>query len=357
MTTQAQSTTKTPRTHRVPKGTMQAALLTAGVTTPAVPHSLEEAERLNASLPIKDQWVSYKGEFMSRTSMEAMANAAAADEGKEKTITHGVSYFDLSNTLQEVLVHELLKARVLSSMAWSIDTAAINVARNVFWDAHAEATSSGSIDDFNNFVNKMADMRANENYVEDLGFELNAGPLKSLALMLKLSQSWHDAATGAAAAAGIRYTPKTFELLLATEKPQAVRADTVAKLHAAVDAMYEDEDADPAEIADAKAKMVEMQRIRSIDQHDSRQRITPAVLKIIDYAGYHGTGEDQFWQLPIDMQARLIGQASSAIDRSLSDLASYSKISQMEYIGIIKEAKAAMRRLNETVKSGKFAAH
>jgi hypothetical protein len=361
MNTQAQptaTTTKKPRTHRVPKGTMAAALVTAGVAAPATPHSLAEAEQLNLTLPIKEQWVSYRGEFMSRESMEAMANAALAESKAETTITQGVSYFDLIETLQSLLAHEMLKARVLSSMAWGLDTAAINVARNVFWTAHAEATETGSIDDFNNFVNKFKEMRANENYVEDLGFELNSGPIQSLALMVKLSQGWHDAAMGAAANAGMRYTPKTFEVLLNTEKPQAVKADTIVKLNMIVDSMYEDDaDADPKEIQDAKDRLAEMQRMRAIDQHDSRQRITPAVLRVIDYATYHGSSADSFWQLPIDLQARLINQAISAIERSITDLAGYSKITAVEYIGIIKEAKAAIKQLNETVKHGKFAAH
>ncbi len=287
-----------------------------------------------------------------------MAQAlVAANVIPETTVTHGVSYFDLIPYLEEALVHAQLRARVLSSMAWALDTAAINTARSIFWDTHKESVENGHIDNFADFLNRMSEMRANENYVEDLGFELGAGRLSQLSLMLKLSQDWHDKAEGAAVAAGIKYTPKSFELLIASEKAQAVDALTLAKLDALVDATLDD-DHTPEELAEYKRLIAQQQSDRMQQMHASRQLVAPAVLRIISFADYRGAGEtSEFWQLPIEAQSRLVSSAINTINRVLTDLAGYRQITAIEYIGIIKEGKAAIKRLNETLRSGKFVAH
>lgn len=290
------------------------------------------------------------------TMAQALTNAGIAPESTSTT-THGTAYFDLMDTLNDVLVHALFRARVLSSMAWAFDTAAINTARSVFWDTHQESTQAGHIDNFANFLNKMSEMRANENYVEDLGFELGAGKLQSLSLLIKLARSWHDAAQGAAVAANVKYAPKTVEQLLASEKPQQVDALTIAKLDALVDATFDGEDHTPEEVEEAKKLIAAQQNERMAAMHASRQMITPAVLRIMAYADYHDTDATEFWQLPIELQARLINNAISSIDRTITDLASYRSITSIEYIGLIKEAKGAKARLNEVLKSSKFIAH
>lgn len=291
------------------------------------------------------------------TMAQALVAAGVTPE-TASTTTHGVAYFDLLTTLDEVLFHALFRARVLSSMAWAFDTAAINVARSIFWDTHKESTESGHIDNFADFLNKMSEMRANENYIEDLGFELGAGRLQSLTLLLKLSQKWHDTAQSAAMGAGIKYTPKTFEMLLASEKAQQVDALTIAKLDALIEATFEGEDHTPDEIADAKKLVAAQQNERMAAMHASRQMISPAVLRIIAYADYRDSNDaTEFWQLPIELQARLVGNAISSIDRTVTDLASYKSITAIEYIGLIKEAKGAKTRLNDVLRSGKFIAH
>jgi hypothetical protein len=291
------------------------------------------------------------------TMAQALTNAGITPD-TAPAITHGTAYFDLLTTLDDVLVHTLFRARVLSSMAWALDTAAINTARSIFWDTHAESTQAGHIDNFADFLNKMSEMRANENYVEDLGFELGAGKLQSLTLMLKLSQKWHDAAQGAAVGAGIKYTPKSFELMLASEKAQQVDALTIAKLNALVDATFDGEDSTPEEIEQAKKLVAAQQSERLAAMHASRQMISPAVLRIIAYADYRDHSDaTEFWQLPVDAQARLINNAISTIDRTVTDLAGYRSITAIEYISLIKEAKGAKARLNDVLKSSKFIAH
>lgn len=345
------------RTHTVPTGTMALALINAGIAAPAIPTSLSEAAELNTSLPIAQQWVKYNGEFMSRLEMQALADEADAAKEPANTV-QGTAYFDLLDTLNDVLTHSLLRARVLSSMAWTIDTAAINIARSIFWDTHKEASEVGHIDNFADFLNRMSEMRANENYVEDLGFEIGSGKLQSLSLLLKLSQNWHDTAQGAAVGANIKYAPKSFEQLLASEKAQAIDALTMSKLDALIEATFEGEEHTPEEVEQAKKLVAAQQAERMAAMHASRQMISPAVLRILAYADYRDESEaSEFWQLPIEVQARLVNNAISALDRTVTDLAAYRSITAFEYIGIIKEAKAAKARLNDVLKSSKFIAH
>jgi len=346
------------RTHTVPTGTMASAFTNAGIAAPVIPTSLSEAAELNASLPIVKQWVSYQGQMVTRAEMEVLANEADAAAAENAPVSYGTAFFDLFPTLEDLLVHPLLRARVLSSMAWILDTTAINTARSVFWDVHKEASEAGHIDDFADFLNRMAEMRANENYVEDLGFELGAGKLQSLTLLLKLSQKWHDAAQGASVGANIKYVPKSFEMLLASEKAQAVDALTTAKLEALVDAVYEGEAHTAEEVAESKKLLAAQQAERMAQMHATRQKISPAVLRIIAYASYRDESEaEEFWQLPIEVQTRLVNNAISAIDRTLTDLAAYKSITAIQYIGLIREAKAAKARLGEVLRSGRFAAH
>lgn len=346
------------RTHTVPAGTMASAFANAGIAAPVVPATLSEAAELNKSLPIVKQWVSYQGQMVTRAEMEVLANEADAAAAENAPVSYGTAFFDLFHTLEDLLVHPLLCARVLSSMTWILDTTAINTARSVFWDVHKEASEAGHIDDFADFLNRMAEMRANENYVEDLGFELGAGKLQSLTLLLKLSQKWHDKAQGASIGAGIKYVPKSFEQLLAGEKAQSVDALTTAKLNALVDATFDGEDSTPEEIEQAKKLVATQQSERLAAMHASRQMISPAVLRIIAYADYHDSSEaDEFWQLPVELQARLINNAISTIDRTVTDLAAYKSISALEFIGLIKEAKGAKTRLNDVLKTTKFLAH
>ncbi len=316
----ATTTTKTPRTHRVAKGSTAAA---------------------HAALP---------ADTSTQLKQDALAVA-----NKVEDVVHGTAFFDIMDTLDTVLVHPLMKARVLSSMAWSMDASIINVARNVFWDTHKEASVNGHIDDFANFINTMADMQANENYVEDLGFELGAGRLQQLSLMLKLSVDWHDKAEQAAVAAGVKYTPKGFEELMASEKVQVLDTLSKAKLDALIEATFEGEEHTPEEIEQAKKMLTAQQQERLQQMHASRQAVAPAVLRIISYGAYRECDATDFWQLPVDAQARMVTAAIRSIQRTMTDLAGYKAITVIEYVGLIKESKAAERALNDVLKTPRFA--
>lgn len=292
--------------------------------------------------------VIYNGTEMTRKDAQA--------EHAKSEVIHGTNFLDLHDIADETLVYPLMKAKVTASMAWMMDTSIVTTARRVFWDTQADGVEGGHIDNFADFLNAIADLQTNENYVEQLGFELNTGRLQSLKIMLQLSAKWHDRARAAAIQNGQTYEPKSFETLLLSEKPAPVKADSIEKMTALAEAL-----ADEGDTAEDKERLVQMlikkATNRAIEMHDSHKLIIPAVLKIISIAGYSNAGEEsaEFWQLPADAQFRFINSMDASIKRTLEDISTYRKVTMIEYAGAIKEAKAACARLKTIAQSEKFA--
>jgi hypothetical protein len=329
------------RTHQVPASS------TIGEAAPEI------SRQLRAELDANPE-----GKIIFEGSITTREQASATLTAREAA-GHGTSYFDLIEVLNDKLTQPMLRARVLSSMAWMLDMNVINTGRSLFYDVHKEATESGTIDNFADFLSKMCELQAGEAFAEGLGYELNTGRLASLSLMLRLRQTWHDKAESAAANARIKYEPKSFEVLMASEKVQTVDTLTREKLSALVDATYEGENASTEEIAQAQALLLNQQAARNVQIHESRQLVAPAILRIIDNADFHGKAIEsaEFWQLALDTQIRLIGAARRAVERTLSDLASYKTITTLEYVGMIKECKAMTRELDAVLTTGKYATH
>lgn len=307
-----------------------------------------------------------------RASLDDIPEGKVIFEGKVRTradvseilttreaTSHGVTYFDLMESLSTKLVHPMLRARVMASNAWTLDSSIISTARSIFFDVYKDETEAGHIDNFADFLSKMSELRAGEDFAEGLGYELGAGRMKSLGTMMRVSTEWHDMARAAAANAKIKYDPKSFELLMASEKVQVVDVLTREKLAALIEVEYEDdENSTPEEAEQAKDMLIAQQTARNIQMHASRQMVAPAVLRIIEHVNLKHTAEDcNFWQLPLDMQIRLIGAARRTVDRTLTDLSTYRGISTLDYIGMIREAKAMKKELDTVLATGKFATH
>lgn len=309
----------------------------------------------------------FEGKIATRT--DAIAEITA-----RQIAQRGTAYYDLIPELKDLLTTPMLRARVLSSMAWTLDVNIINTARSVFYDTYKDVTETQSIDGMSDFISAMSEMRANENYMEDLGFELNTGRLQSLTMMLHLSREWHDAAESAAVDANMKYSAKTFAELLASEKPQQVDTLSRTKIRALVRAMVlGDEEAEfvdqceadnvldqprylelLAQLTEAETLMIKKQEEDYRQMFEQRQKVSPAVERIIQYGSYRDCDDANFWQLAVDTQYRLIQSASRTVQRVMQDLASYKSIPMVEYLVIIKESKAAIKALNEVLASPKF---
>lgn len=285
----------------------------------------------------------------------AQALAPLKDDIKTKPVVQGTNYFDLREQLGELLSTEQLRARVLSSVAWRIDTQVISLARALFYKLYEDNADVGTIDAFNEFIRSVSMQKDAEENSFAVGFE-QTGPFKTMVALLNTSHYWHDAATEASAAAGMRYTPKSITQLLAEEKPQAVTALSAQKLGMIAKAVSNG-DAEREEIT--TKLLISKEAQRNEQSHAGRQKTLPAVMRIIEVAqGFSPTNdisdEPGFHTFPLELQKQLIEFSIKAIETSLTQLASYTSISTLEYSAIIAEALNAQRKLAEVLKSPKF---
>ncbi len=265
----------------------------------------------------------------------------------------GTNYFDLREFLQDKLPTQQLRGRVLSSMAWRIDTQIIGLARSLFYKLYEDNVETGTIDAFNEFINAVAKQEGSEQNTYNVGFE-NSGPFKTMVALLNSSHYWHDAA---ADVIGVNiYKHKSLAQLLADEKPQPISVLTTEKMVALAKAVSDGDD----ERANITAKLlIQKEAQRNEQSHAGRQKIMPAIMRIIDAASNKSpmsdiSDEPGFYTFPIAVQQQLIEFAGKAIEMGLTQLASYSSISTLEYASIIAEALAAQRALKTVLASPKF---
>lgn len=262
------------------------------------------------------------------------------------------NHFDVLDTIENI-THPLLKAMVLGSMEWSIKTQCINIARDVFYRVRESAGEhENAIDNFNEFINAMAELKANEQYNTDLGFEENTGALQQLAMLTTIRQTWYDQAEMAHGSAKLPFKTKSYEELIAAEKVRNVDAEIAGNLGALAEFASK---GDPDKAARAKEALIRQQQIKFASQHSTRQLIAPAVVNIITMAEYRATDDVSFWQLANETQERLITATRSAIERNLATLATWRGVTQFEYAtAVLPDAFTAIDELTAVLASPKF---
>jgi hypothetical protein len=249
----------------------------------------------------------------------------------------------------------MLKAMVLGSMAWSIDVACINKARGVFYDARKSMAEGAdtTIDKLNEYINSVAELKANEQYSEELGFEQNAGALQELAIMTSLRTQWHDIATTAYAAAKMKNETKTLEQLIKDERVRTVDGELATNLEAnATFACRGREQHIPA----ITKQLIAEQNARFAQQHKDRQLVAPAVINIMHMAEYRNAGDDTcaFHQLTLETQKRLITSTRAAAMRSMNTLATW-RLPAGEYAtGVLPDGYDVIDTLDAVLASPKF---
>lgn len=263
------------------------------------------------------------------------------------------AHYDVMDTIENV-THPMLRAMVLGSMEWSVSAAIINLARDTFYRLRdAQQHTETTIDDFNEFINTVAELKANEQYNQTLGFEENGGAMQQLALLVGIKHHWYDLAEIAHGSAKMRFAPRTYEELIASEKVRSVDDEMKTNLEALA-AFASRGDAKRAEVA--KEQLLKQQQFKFASQHASRQLVAPAVVNIINMAEYRNAGaQPEFWQLPVEMQERLITSTRKAIERTLETLATWRGITAVEYAtAILPDAFAAIDELDTVLKAPKF---
>lgn len=289
---------------------------------------------------------------LSAALHDSHVHADTAAPQHEVQSTH--AFFDPIDVIEEIQ-HLTLRSLILSSMAWSADTMLINKARDVFYAARKTYMESESptINDFNEFINAVRELQANEQYAEELGFEQNSGALQSIAQLIGIRQHWHDRAEIAAVAAKTKYAPKTLSELIATERVRTVDGEVASNMEALAEFSARGK---PERIPQIKQHLIAEQNARYAAQHKDRQLVAPAVLNIISMGEYRNAGDTHdFWQLAVDDQVRLITQTKAAVERSIMTLATW-RLPQGDYARfVLPEGYDTVDKLEAVLNSTKFA--
>lgn len=282
------------------------------------------------------------------------SHVAADTAAPQHAVQSTFAFFDPID-LVEGIQHLTLRSLILSSMAWSADTLLINKARDVFYAARKTYLESETptINDFNEFVNAVKELEANQQYAEELGFEQNAGALQAIAQLTGLRQHWHDRAEIAAVAAKTKYAPKTLSELIATERIRTVDGEVAINMEALAEFSARGK---VERIPQIKQHLIAEQNARYAAQHKDRQLVAPAVLNIISMGEYRQAGDSHdFWQLSVDDQVRLITQAKGATERSIMTLATW-RLPQGDYARfVLPEGYDTVDKFDEVLNSTKFA--
>jgi hypothetical protein len=300
---------------------------------------------------------------MTDTIAQALQDAhIIADTGaKLIPVQSTYAHFDPIDVIENIK-HPMLKAMVLGSMEWSVKTACINIARDVFYKVRASmADTDNAIDDFNEYINTIAELKANEQYNTDLGFEENTGALTQLAMLTTIGRKWYDYADTAHGAAKLAFKTKTYSELIASEKVRTLDSEAVINIEALAEfASRRGSKEISAEKLAERAKRTQEAIANKIKfsyaaQHATRQLVAPAVINIIGMAEYRATEDVEFWQLALEAQERLISSTVKAIERNVETLATWRGITTIEYASqIMPDAFAAIDDLEAVLASPKF---
>lgn len=247
------------------------------------------------------------------------------------------------------------KARVLSSLAWTLDTTMIGQVRTLFFDMfrdmtmRGEDTSNQTINSYNDFLKAMNEREQRETNLVEQGFMEGEG-VYSIRRLLALRQSYHDAVIGVEM--NSRHVIPTIEQLLLNEKPQKANALTKEKLRMLADDEYPDNKAD----ADALfEEFVKREDLQAIDRHEAAQSRFPAIAGMVHFIGNTSTvTEAEFSDLPMDTRKRIITGLQGAVSRALTDLASDRKVSVLEFAAARRELKSAFEELAELLQAPQF---
>ena len=232
------------------------------------------------------------------------------------------AYFDPADLVMDYVARAPeLYAKVASSMAWSVDNACINAARNILFKYYAaaqERAENASDVVFSEYCAEVADDLSHESLYLP-GPELD-NPEYTLAVLLAIRDQWHDAAFSAAAADNRDYNPKSLRELMDAEKPRDPDVGTV-KNHALMAKLEANGDVELE--ARLLTSMIEAEKLASISRVARSKPLRPTILEILRTVKAYGTQEAaRFDQLPISLQRSLSTQVLNTLDRSANDLAS-----------------------------------
>lgn len=293
------------------------------------------------------------------TSHQVPQGTLAAALTQAGVVTSNYVQFCLLDFIDDALVASgELKARVFSSLAWMLDTMVVNKARAVFFDTYRESIGAEdttmSIDKWNEFVSRMNEQQAVGEHIAEVGFE-NTSSYDELQTLLNMRKFWHDEAQRVATR---QYQPKSLAELIASEKARATTPESKMKLKMRAQFAAPDDEALQARLLES---LILKNDLTLAQQHELRQKINPAVMRIIEMAtqsamikpSYDGEAPP-FHELQVQTRISLVTSAISSIERGLSDMSNMRSVTLDDYAIAIREGTSLQKRLQEVLESPSF---
>lgn len=274
----------------------------------------------------------------SNLAPTAMAQAMTAATGRTFTKRN---YFTPLDVIDEHLeLFPVMHSRVLPSLAWRLDSAVISQARNVLFSLYSEAEREGD-NPFDNFCQRVAADVDHASLYED------EGPCQTLAQLIALRPTWHDAAQMSLSAADKEYNPKSLDEQMLAEKPRTASIGARMNLELLAAKEARGDDAKKQRLVDAFMKRDEIQ---ALERAKNNKHLIPTISLVIATAARHVPEHVRFDQLPKDVQRSFTRFAVDTIERTLErDVAKLSSVTTLEYGRIVDAAFAANDALREVL--------
>lgn len=261
-------------------------------------------------------------------------------------------YFDLREELDS-LCTEQLRANLLASYAWGIDTRLINAGRALFWQLREDQETLNGIEAFNDYRAKIADLDFREKALEDTGSD-GTGLISLIRQLADLRVDAHALAMQASLNPA-KYVEPSIEDVLKADKPMRLQPESKARLRKVAEALAP-ADADAEAIDQIHKILIEKDAFMRQANFERRAEINPIVsLLISDVCRLHGTdGSASFHTLPIPVQISLIQQSIRKLESEMVDAATNTRISVSVFGALVYEAKSAVKRLNKVLQAEKY---
>ncbi len=227
-----------------------------------------------------------------------------------------------------------LYASVTNSLAWMVDTSAINQAKNVLFERYAEQDG----EQFDEFILSVGQELQHESLYENEGSE------QTLAQLLSLRMKWHDMAQSAASANNRDYSPSSLREQLENEKPMSLTGGALKNFTALAKA----EAMGDMEKEERLLKLyMESHAIAETERIRKGKALRAPLLEIIRSANAYALESYDFESLPRSRQKQLATFAKSTIERVLPQLATRLAKQPIEFGRTMEAGRDALRALDK----------
>lgn len=294
-----------------------------------------------------------KAEQLIADANQRVANAIAAGIPATPAPVAGYNnYFDPIDMLEDHLGKlPMIHAKMLNSASWMLDMACINAARNILFTRYLESERvEGEASKLNEFSQGIVEMISHDSlYVSEGEGET---PEATLATLLTLRNTWHDAAASATSADNKDYNPKSLDDLLLSEKPRIANVGTRANFEI-IAKMESGGDADKQ--ARMLASFIQADARNAIQRAEDSRKLIPTLSVILSTVARYAPADARFDHLPLELQRRLTDNVRNSFDRTKLDMAK-TLASQPIMFGHVLEAMYQCTNALDAVMAGKYSA-